>query len=398
MTLTSLSTSTDTEALLDAIRDLRPQLAANGAISDRDNTDPAANFTLLEEAGANRLLVPVDHGGAFWSGTSFFDGWGTYVRAVTEVCVGDGPTGQNYLITGMVCREIFDGDLPDSTKAEVARRVRDEGLRLVASNSEAGSPHPVTARLAPGGVIVSGTKTFNSNSGSSGLANVGCVLEGENPSRHHVLVELTHPDVELHHDWDVMGQRGTYSQTVTYHDVFVPDGWHYPGHTPPPLLFGAVMILHAAIQQGVGEGALHAMVEYVRTLKRGTMPEFATAAEDPLVLRRIGDVSSKLAASRALLLDSAERIDSHRDGNDDARTAIDGYRAKVACLESSLDAANQVYELTGARSTSNKYRLDRFWRNARTFASHDPTDAKNIYVGLYEVTGELPPLSAFLRI
>lgn len=397
MTLAPVSASVETQTLIDAIRELRPQLAANGAVSDRDNTDPAANFTLLHEAGVSRLLVPREHGGAFWNG-GFFGGWGTFVRAATEVCAGDGPTGQNWLITGMVVREVFESDLPESTKAAVARRVLHDGLRLVASNSEAGSPQTVVARRVDGGVILSGTKTFNSNSGSSGMANVGCVLDEATPTRHHVLVELTHPDVELHHDWDVMGQRGTYSQTITYHDVFVPDGWHYPGVTPPPPLFGAIMLLHAAIQQGVGEGALHAAVEYVRTLKRGTMPEFATAAEDPLVLRRIGDMSSKLAASRAFLFDAAQRVEHLEDSDDVGPTTIDGYRAKVACLESSLDAAGQVFELTGARSTSNKYRLDRFWRNARTFASHDPTDAKNIYVGMYEVSGELPPLSAFLRI
>lgn len=57
-----------------------------------------------------------------------------------------------------------------------------------------------------------------------------------------------------------------------------------------------------------------------------------------------------------------------------------------------------MHEVTGARSTSNAYRLDRFWRNARTFASHDPIDAKNVYVGMFEVTGELPPLSTLFRI
>ncbi|WP_405565423.1 hypothetical protein [Streptomyces sp. NBC_01180] len=50
-----------------------------------------------------------------------------------------------------------------------------------------------------------------------------------------------------------------------------------------------------------------------------------------------------------------------------------------------------MHEVTGARSTSNTYRLDRYWRNARTFVSHDPIVAKNVYVGVFEVPGELPP-------
>ena len=127
---------------------------------------------------------------------------------------------------------------------------------------------------------------------------MGCALEGSS-GRYHVLVELTDPDVELHDDWDNMGQRGTDSQTITYHDVFVADGWHYPAHAPSPLFFGAVMVLHAALMQGIGDGALDAITDYVRTLTRGILPQFATAAEDPLILRRIGGVSARLAASRA---------------------------------------------------------------------------------------------------
>jgi alkylation response protein AidB-like acyl-CoA dehydrogenase len=125
------------------------------------------------------------------------------------------------------------GELPDETRQEVARRRLHHGLRMVASNAETGVGQPVVARPAPGGIILSGTKSFNTNSGGRGLANVGCTLEGS-PGRHHVLVELTHPDVELHDDWDNMGQRGTDSQTITYRAIFVADGWHYPAHPPSP--------------------------------------------------------------------------------------------------------------------------------------------------------------------
>jgi alkylation response protein AidB-like acyl-CoA dehydrogenase len=268
---------------------------------------------------------------------------------------------------------------------------------MVASNAETGVGHPVVATPAPGGVVLSGTKSFNTNSGGRGLANVGCIREGS-PGRYHILVELTHPNVECHDDWDNMGQRGTYSQTITYHDVFVADGWHYAAHPPSPVLFGAVMVLHAALMQGIGDGALDAITDYVRTLSRGTLPQFATAAEDPLILRRIGQISSRLAASRALLFATADHIEQSANQGDVAAITVDGFRAKVACVEASLEAAAMVHEITGARATSGKFGLDRFWRNARTFASHDPTDAKNVYVGSYEVTGELPPVTSFIRV
>lgn len=92
----------------------------------------------------------------------------------------------------------------------------------------------MTGRRVTGGVVVNGTKTFNTNSGGGGWANVGINLEGEQ-GRWHALVPLDQPAVTCHHDWDVMGQRGTHSQTIDYRDVFVPDGYSFRGQMSPAL-------------------------------------------------------------------------------------------------------------------------------------------------------------------
>lgn len=181
-----------------------------------------------------RLAVPAAYGG-LWDGTER-GGWGAVIRAVREISAGDGPTGQNWLTTALVARELFgpDSGLPEPTRAELARRLLDDGLRLVSSAAETGVSGRTTARPVAGGVVLSGTKSFNTNSGGLGVAAVRCVLAGEPPTPHQVLVDLTHPQVRLHDDWDTMGQRGTRSQTVTYQDVFVPDGRHQPspGRSP----------------------------------------------------------------------------------------------------------------------------------------------------------------------
>jgi alkylation response protein AidB-like acyl-CoA dehydrogenase len=391
--------SVSADGLVRSLRPLRPALAANGLANDRGGADSAENLALLAEAGAARLMVPAQYGG-LWEGGEPFGGWGALIRAQTEISAGDGPTGQNWGTSALVAREIFNetSGLPDETRMKIARRLLDEGLRLVASNAETGTSGKVVARPVTGGLVLNGTKSFNTNSGGRGFANVGCILEGGPGGRHHVLVDLTHPDVELHHDWDNMGQRGTYSQTITYHDVFVQDGWHYAAHAPSPAFFAAVMLLHASLMQGIGDGALDAGVAHVKTLKRGYLPQYATAADDPLILRRVGALSSRLAASRALLFATADAVEGAHEGTDIAAITVDAFRAKVASVEAALETAGMVHELTGARSTASAFGLDRFWRNARTFATHDPTDAKNVYIGSYELTGELPPVASFIRV
>lgn len=391
-----LSTDLAVAELASAIEANAVTLADGGFRSDRDNADVADNMALIAELGVMRLHVPVEYGG--WWDTSPFGLWGAVIRADTAVSTGDGPTGQNVGTTGMVARELLAAaGLPESTRAEVADRLLHDGLRLVSSNAETGVGENVIARPVPGGVILTGTKSFNTDSGGNGLANVGCSLDGI-PGRYCVLVDLDAPGVERHGDWDNMGQRGTVSQTVTYHDVFVADGWHYQPGAMSPMRAAAVMLLHSALMQGISQGAHAAMIDYLRTMRRGIMPQSTSPKDDPLMLRRVGAVSSQLAASRALLFATADALESAGEPDRvSPQTAVDCFRTKVTCIEAALTASETVHELCGARGTSNAYRLDRFWRNARTFASHDPTDLKNVYVGMSEITGDMPPMSMFAR-
>lgn len=358
---------------------------------------------LLGRAGLHRLNVPVEFGG-LWEGPTW-SGWRHVVEVATEISAADGSTGQCWGTTAMVARELFSApDLPRDTKAVLAGEILNEGRRFVASNAETGGTGRVVGRRVPGGLVVTGTKTFNTNSGGGGqdVACVSFALPGadgriETAPRHHALVRLDDPALTLHHDWDNMGQRGTCSQTITYRDVFVPDGWHFASHQADPAFVGAVMLLHAALLQGIGEGALDAAVDHVRELDRPSMPMFGTASADPLMHRLVGEMSVELAASRALMLAVAARLDAPGPRPAGDEPAVAGVRAKVASTRAGLSVTSRIHDLTGARSTAGKYRLDRFWRNARTFGSHDSLDAKDALIGATVLTGRLPNLRDYIK-
>jgi len=57
--------------------------------------------------------------------------------------------------------------------------------------------------------------------------------------------------------------------------------------------------------------------------------------------------------------------------------------------------SNQLFELTGARATSNKLGLDRFWRNVRVHTLHDPIDYKYRDLGRYALHRTLPEPTAY---
>lgn len=375
--------------LVEASKALRVMIAARGAELDTSGRDPTPEMRSVAEAGLDQVSLPLAHGGLSDGGMGF--GAEAVTRILVNLSAGDGSVGQNWAAQQLAIRSIFapDAGLPETTLRQLAREISG-GTRLVSSNAEAGSPEPVSATPVEGGVRVKGVKTFNSNSGGGGYAHVSARREGKVC---YTLIPLNAPGVTPHHDWDNMGQRGTYSQTITYDNVFVPDGWYYTGQFPPsdPKTMAFAFLMHAGLLLGIGQGAFDATLAHVRGHKRVILAEFKTPIDDPLVRLHVGDISIKLRSAEALLREVARRVeDPHEPADMDI--TMDAIRAKVACVQASLLAGERLFELTGARSTADKNRYDRFWRNARVFSVHDSTDSKTVWVGGWELDRRTPPM------
>ena len=68
---------------------------------------------------------------------------------------------------------------------------------------------------------------------------------------------------------------------------------------------------------------------------------------------------------------------------------------KQRIIDVGLEIATRVFELTGARASSNSVGLDIYWRNLRTHSLHDPVAYKRVEVGRYALLGDLPTPSAY---
>jgi alkylation response protein AidB-like acyl-CoA dehydrogenase len=372
-------------------KSLREELPDSSADVDARNVDAAEGMRRLWEEGFFRYHLPVAYGGISDADPTMHTE--DFFTMYCDVLAGDSNAGQNLMVQSLVTLEVFrpGNGLPETTRREMAHLIHRHGIRFVASNSETGNKTgPVTGRRVGGGLVVNGTKTFNTNSGGGGWANLGFAIEGEE-GRWHALIPLDQPAVTCHHDWDVMGQRGTHSQTIDYRDVFVPDGYYFRGDLSPAWVAFA-FLGHAAITLGPGYGAFDAALTHVRTLKRASLPEFSSPLDDPLIRRRVGAYAVQLESARAYLLSCARRMETWKQSYvSDAQATIEAFSVKVACVKAALEVTGGIFDLTGARSTSAAYRFDRFWRNARTFATHDPIDAKEVWVGDWYLTGKQPP-------
>lgn len=63
---------------------------------------------------------------------------------------------------------------------------------------------------------------------------------------------------------------------------------------------------------------------------------------------------------------------------------------KVVTTDTGLRVTSGVFEMTGARTTSLKVGLDRFWRDIRTHTLHDPVAYRNWEFGRYKLLDEVP--------
>ena len=56
-----------------------------------------------------------------------------------------------------------------------------------------------------------------------------------------------------------------------------------------------------------------------------------------------------------------------------------------------LDATTILFDALGASAVKEGLGLDRYWRNARTIASHNPRIYRERTVGAFAVNGAVPP-------
>jgi alkylation response protein AidB-like acyl-CoA dehydrogenase len=257
------------------------------------------------------------------------------------------------------------------------------------------------ARATPGGFVLDGVKSFASGSVGSDWLTISAWDEAAGAALIAVL-PTRQPGVHVEADWDAFGQRQTDSGNVHFDKVYLPTALvlQAPGQAPTAqatLRSQVAQLVMTNLYLGIAQGAFAAARDY--TLEQAR-PWFASgvnaAADDPFVQHRYGDLWLKLRPAAVLadhaaqLLDLAYAKGALLSARERGEVAVAGAEAKVLAHRAAIDIANEMFELTGARSTSARFGFDRFWRNARVHTLHDPIDYKLRDLGRYALAGRLP--------
>lgn len=199
-------------------------------------------------------------------------------------------------------------------------------------------------------------------------------------------------------DWDGFGQRVTGSGSVQFDRVAVQPEWVVPFQASferPTPIGPLAQLLHAAIDLGIGQGALAATLPFIRDRARPWLDAgVAQAADDPLTVAGVGDVSLRLRAAEALVTRAGRAVDAataDSTAQTVAQASLAVAAARALTTTAGLLAASKLFELTGTSATLAEDNLDRHWRNVRTHTLHDPVRWKYHAIGNHALNGVNPP-------
>jgi SfnB family sulfur acquisition oxidoreductase len=386
----------DAEALAVAA-ELAEEFRAGASLRDAERRLPRQELDRLSASGLLAVTVPAGHGGADVRTE-------TLAEIFRLLGSADGSIAQipqsHFVYVNVIRRQ----GTPEQQKFFFAELLA--GRRLGNAQSEAGTKHvqDIRTRLRrrpDGSYLLSGVKHYCT--GALFAHWIPVLARAEDDTLHAAYVPRDAPGLTVVDDWDGMGQRTTASGTVHLADVPVPADRVLPHHLTfqGPQLHGAfAQLLHAAIDAGIAAGALAEAAAFVRTKSRPWFESgVESAADDPLLIQRFGELGLRVRAAEALLREAARTVDAARDDLTDdsaAAASIAVAAAKVVAAQAAVEVSGALFEVAGTRAALQSLNLHRHWRDARTHTLHDPTRWKVQHIGRYVIDGTRPPRHGLL--
>lgn len=375
MQILTSSNSLSTDPLAQADR-LAATFAETAVERDQQGGTPMAERQAIRESGLLNLLIPEEYGG-------MGDRWTTALEITRRFAQVDSSIAHvfSYHHLGIITPHIFG--TPEQKAYYYTETARQGWFWCNALN-----PRDRRTTLTRDGdrYVLNGAKSFCSGSVDSDMLPVTATDDDGNL---RVLALPTRREgITVHHDWDNMGQRQTDSGSVTFEQVIVSPTEILSSSAQPKTPFQTfrsclTQITFTNIYLGLAQGAFAAAKHYTQTSTRPWISSTVDAATaDPYILHHYGELWVNLTAATCLadragtLLQAAweQQQDLTAEQRGDCAVAI--ATAKVAATKVGLDIATRMFDVMGARATSNQHGFDRYWRNLRTFTLHDPVDYK----------------------
>ncbi|KAA8564785.1 hypothetical protein MFRU_008g03740 [Monilinia fructicola] len=376
----------------------------DAAQRDIDNKSPHDQVLLLKSSGLLKLLGPKEFGGGGQP-------WDVGYKAIREVAKGDGSLGMllgYHLVWSTTANVVGTDEQKDRFQKEVIENNYFIGGAVNPRDSD------LSIKSDGDHIIFNGQKHFNTGGVVSDITILEGVLDG---TANHIFaaVPTRQPGIQFAYNWNNIGLRLTESGSVKIENVRVPWtdalGWDAQTKEPLPqflgvpfasLLLPTIQLNFANFYIGISLGAIESAAKYTTTQTRawpfgGDNKDSPT--EEWYILERYGTFHAHLSAVVALADSAGKKVADIYAKHQEKRSVSARERGelaeavaavKVVSTDVGLIVTSGVFELTGARATSKKVGLDRFWRDIRTHSLHDPVAYKKRELGRWTLLGEIP--------
>lgn len=374
------------EEALDVARALAADFMPRASDRDINRLLPHDELDALSQSGLLGISVPSEYGGLDVSNSILADV--AAILAEADPSVGQIPQGHFHIL------EALRNDGSEEQRKFFFERAL-TGDRFVIAVSEPG--HDDT-RIAPEGP---GYRINGRMHHSTGILFADWIaIVAPDPAGRTAIsfVSRDAEGIQAIDDWDGFGQRTTGSGTITLNNVYVNADavLHRDAGSKRLTTVGLVgEIIHAGVDLGIARAAFTETLDFVKGKAQPlTRTGVERAADDPLILSRIGEIAVRLETAAAIVERAGKKIDVGQiDPKEtnliDAMLAVAA--AKVLTGEIALEASNTLFELAGISATRIGLNLDRHWRNARTHTLLNPLPGMYHEIGNYHLNGVTPP-------
>jgi len=390
------------EALAAEFRPVFDRIRAGAVQRERDRELPFEQIGWLKAAGFGAVRLPVSAGGrgaTIPELTRLLIELSTADSNITQALRGHFAFAEDRLVAApgpgrdRWWQRFAAGDLAGNAWTEIGDVVLGEANTKVAPSGD------------PGTFVVNGQKFYST--GSIFADWIDLYAQRTDTGEFVIAAVDAHADGVTHaDDWDGFGQRTTGSGTSTYRDVRVPAENLIPFATRFRYQTAFYQLFHLATLAGIAHAATAELAQRVRgrtrTFSHGNAPRYAA---DPQIQQVVGEVTAAAFAAEAIALRAAEDVerahraalarnagagDPVRDKEANVAAELATARGQVVATDLVTRATSKLFDALGASGVRDEFALDRFWRNARTVSSHNPTVFKAKVIGDHEINGTEP--------
>jgi alkylation response protein AidB-like acyl-CoA dehydrogenase len=376
--------------------------AARAEQHDREASFPFENIEALKQSGVLSAGLPEELGGFG------IDHVQDLVAGMNRLARGDGSTaiaanmhiGAPYYVTR----------LWRDAQARQSQDEIDQAFGILQTlavtvtcvcQTEAGSTigWPLTeATPTEGGWLLNGRKIFGTLSMAADILIVVCRFPNDDGEYGwaFAFVPKGSSGLQLNDDWDALGMRASGSQSMEFHDCFVPTELFNPQPDPWGTLDAGNLVIQlsanlslSAAMVGIAEQAREIVLQQITTRRKAPSNRFV--AERTGIQYQFAELEIDLATARSMIERTADKVDEYLVSHTESELEMDVLHdllrdfqcTKWVTNRKAIDVVDRALTLSGGTGYFNSSPLSRLYRDVRAgpfMQVFSPNEARE-YIG-----------------